>query len=391
MTREKIYNQTHFSPEVIRKAADILDRQANKGWRDTVSLYLWTKTKGETWAHESEDEFFSDYRRGTSYASYRRQVRGATLCVFASEDSTTVSVEAEHRSLIHAVFEVFEEHLSESRQPARSEPISARLEKEKKYPRTRFSPEVITQAVAVLDQETNKDSQARVDLTLVVQTNGETWTHAAEEEFFSDYRRGTSYAVYRRRVANASLSVRVTGDSSIVGVEAEHRQPIQAVFEVFENHLNESQLPEPPAPPEPKATVFIGHGRSPLWRELKDHLQDKHGYTVEAYEIGAGAGHAVRDILEDMLKRSSIAFLVMTAEDETTEGGMRARQNVVHETGLFQGKLGFTRAIVLLEQGTEEFSNIHGIDQIRFTKGNIRETFGEVVATINREFPDGGR
>lgn len=88
-----------------------------------------------------------------------------------------------------------------------------------------------------------------------------------------------------------------------------------------------------------------------------------------------------------MLAKSAFAFLVMTGEDEMVGGGTRARQNVVHEAGLFQGKLGFRRAIVLLEEGTEEFSNIHGIEQIRFSKGNIKETFGEVLATIRREFP----
>jgi predicted nucleotide-binding protein len=89
-----------------------------------------------------------------------------------------------------------------------------------------------------------------------------------------------------------------------------------------------------------------------------------------------------------MLSKSSIAFLVMTGEDETPEGGMRARQNVIHEIGLFQGRLGFPRGIVLLEEGTEEFSNIHGIEQIRFCPGNIKETFGDVLATLHREFLD---
>jgi len=87
-----------------------------------------------------------------------------------------------------------------------------------------------------------------------------------------------------------------------------------------------------------------------------------------------------------MLSKSSFALLVMTAEDETKDGQFRARQNVIHEIGLFQGKLGFNRAAILLEEGTEEFSNIHGIEQIRFSKGNIKETYGEVLATIKREF-----
>ena len=99
-------------------------------------------------------------------------------------------------------------------------------------------------------------------------------------------------------------------------------------------------------------------------------------------------GHAIRNILEDMLSKTSFAVLVLTGEDETPEGGFRARQNVIHEAGLFQGRLGFNRAIILLEEGTEEFSNIQGIEQIRFRKANIKETFGEILATLRREFAE---
>jgi len=48
--------------------------------------------------------------------------------------------------------------------------------------------------------------------------------------------------------------------------------------------------------------------------------------------------------------------------------------------------LGFRKAVILLEKGTEEFSNIEGLQQIRFSKGAILETYGEVLATIKREF-----
>jgi predicted nucleotide-binding protein len=105
------------------------------------------------------------------------------------------------------------------------------------------------------------------------------------------------------------------------------------------------------------------------------------------YEIGARAGHAIRDVLESMLANSSFALLVMTAEDETADGTFRTRQNVVHEAGLFQGKLGFHRAIVLLEEGVEQFSNLQGIEYIHFSTGRIQETFGDILATLKREFP----
>jgi predicted nucleotide-binding protein len=81
----------------------------------------------------------------------------------------------------------------------------------------------------------------------------------------------------------------------------------------------------------------------------------------------------------------SFALLVMTGEDEMKDEMILVRQNVIHEAGLFQGWLGFNRAIVLLEDGTEEFSNIHGLQQIRFSKGRIAETYGEVLAVLKRE------
>ena len=37
-------------------------------------------------------------------------------------------------------------------------------------------------------------------------------------------------------------------------------------------------------------------------------------------------------------------------------------------------------------ESTEDFSNIDGVNQIRYTKGNIKETFGDVLAVLKREF-----
>jgi len=59
---------------------------------------------------------------------------------------------------------------------------------------------------------------------------------------------------------------------------------------------------------------------------------------------------------------------------------------VIHELGLFQGRLGFRKAIVLLEDGVSEFSNINGVQQIHFSTNSIKETFGEILATLKREF-----
>jgi predicted nucleotide-binding protein len=89
--------------------------------------------------------------------------------------------------------------------------------------------------------------------------------------------------------------------------------------------------------------------------------------------------------LSAMLDAAAIAFLELTAGDERADGKMQARMNVVHEAGLFQGRLGFTRAIIMLEEGCEEFSNIEGLGQIRFPKNNIRAAFHDVQLVLERE------
>ena len=57
----------------------------------------------------------------------------------------------------------------------------------------------------------------------------------------------------------------------------------------------------------------------------------------------------------------------------------------MHEAGLFQGHLGFRRAIVLLEEGCKKFSNNAGLVHINFYKNNIRATFQDVRGVLERE------
>jgi predicted nucleotide-binding protein len=131
--------------------------------------------------------------------------------------------------------------------------------------------------------------------------------------------------------------------------------------------------------------VFIGHGRSSAWRELKDFIQDRLALPWDEFNRVPVAGVTNVARLSEMLDAAAIAFLVMTAEDEMADGELQARMNVVHEAGLFQGRLGFTRAIVVLEDGCTEFSNIQGLGQIRFPKGRISAAFEEIRKVLERE------
>jgi predicted nucleotide-binding protein len=86
-----------------------------------------------------------------------------------------------------------------------------------------------------------------------------------------------------------------------------------------------------------------------------------------------------------MLDAASFAFLVMTTEDEHADKTLHARENVIHEIGLFQGRLGFEKTIVLLEKGCAEFSNIHGLTVILFPKGNIIAKSEDIRRVLLRE------
>jgi predicted nucleotide-binding protein len=131
--------------------------------------------------------------------------------------------------------------------------------------------------------------------------------------------------------------------------------------------------------------IFIGHGGSSAWRDLKDFIQDRLRLPWDEFNREPTAGLSTKERLEAMLDSACFAFLVMTGEDEIADGTKQARANVIHEVGLFQGRLGFKRAIVLLEDGCTEFSNIVGLTQIRFPKGNIKAISEEVRRVLERE------
>jgi hypothetical protein len=134
-----------------------------------------------------------------------------------------------------------------------------------------------------------------------------------------------------------------------------------------------------------QARIFIGHGRSGDWIVLRDFVERKLGLQWSEFNRESPAGYSAKERLKQMLDSSCFAFLVMTAEDEHPDGTRHARENVVHEIGLFQGRLGFERAIILHEEGCEDFSNVHGLQDIRYPKGRILAVSEELREVLERE------
>jgi predicted nucleotide-binding protein len=129
--------------------------------------------------------------------------------------------------------------------------------------------------------------------------------------------------------------------------------------------------------------VFISHGRSTEWREVQAFIEKdlKMGTLELAQE--PNRGRTVLQKLNDEAAKCSFAVVVMTGDDDFGKGAPRARENVVHEIGFFQGKLGLESICLLHEEGTSIPSNIHGLVYVPFPKGLITASFGVLGREIN--------
>ncbi len=184
----------------------------------------------------------------------------------------------------------------------------------------------------------------------------------------------------RYQFVNGVLPDDVERDIGIIAAAVkkavEQPQIVSPIYDLFPSMRVE--LPKEPC-------VFIGHGRNRLWLSVQKFLEHDLGVKTVSYESESRIGKPIVMILEEMLGKSTFAVLVLTAEDETSEGHSRARQNVVHEVGLFQGTLGFHKTVLMRQDNVEEFSNIAGLQDIRFHDNEIEKSFYELQRVLKRE------
>lgn len=266
------------------------------------------------------------------------------------------------------------------------------VELRRTFKRTKFPVEVIRAANAVADEIRQAAYDAGAprpgpSLYFNVSTGpDEAWQFEDLEECFAEYRRPE---VEKAGIGIGQEPVRLSiflspedYGGTLVVVEAASRGDILRVMAPFEEAAPYHEVLHS----APAVSIFIGHGRSSDWRELYEHLRDQHRLDVQAFETHPRAGFTAKEVLERIAAETSLAILVHTAEDEQADESLRARENVVHETGLFQGRIGFARAIIVREDGCDPFSNVAGVQEIRFSPGAMRSVFGDVLAVVRREF-----
>lgn len=149
------------------------------------------------------------------------------------------------------------------------------------------------------------------------------------------------------------------------------RRDIDYIFEILAN-----SRPAEASPAVRASRVFISHGSSPDWQEVQAHIE--RDLDIRTLELAQepNRGRTVLQKLAEESDRCSYAVVVMTGDDEIEGDAPRARQNVLHEIGFFQGKFGLPSVTLLYEEGTDIPSNIHGLVYIPFPKSLVSAGFG---------------
>lgn len=130
---------------------------------------------------------------------------------------------------------------------------------------------------------------------------------------------------------------------------------------------------------EKKARIFISHGRSGEWNKVQHYLEKVLEISTLELAQEPNLGRTVLQKLDEESLKCSIAVIVMTGDDISEEGELRARENVMHEIGYFQGKYGLKQVVLLHEHGVNIPSNIHGLVYIGFPKDTAEGALGALT------------
>ena len=147
-----------------------------------------------------------------------------------------------------------------------------------------------------------------------------------------------------------------------------------------------SELEVPTHSPERERRIFISHGIPPDWREVQEFIEKDLSIPTLELAQEPNRGRTVLQKLDEESDRCSYAVVVMTGDDRVQDGTSRARENVMHEIGYFQGKFGLANVCLLHEEGVSIPSNIHGLVYIPFPRDMVRAAFGALGRELGTVF-----
>jgi predicted nucleotide-binding protein len=136
--------------------------------------------------------------------------------------------------------------------------------------------------------------------------------------------------------------------------------------------------------------VFITHGHDPAWHEVQHFIEKECALKLPTMELAheASKGRTIIEKLDGESQHCSYAVIVMTGDDLVGDDEVRARENVIHEIGFFQGRYGRDRVCLLHEDHVTIPSNLSGIVHASFPKGRVAAALAELQRELVAAFPD---
>jgi len=167
-------------------------------------------------------------------------------------------------------------------------------------------------------------------------------------------------------------------------IDEDFRQTLEKAFKPFEGQSRRPLSEKDKAKVKsrrPKA--FISHsGNTPALTELRDYLDE---LDIEKIIVikKPNVDREINTKVEIYMDEADFVIILATGDSKDRNGNTIPAGNVVHETGLAQGKLKFKGKIIyLLEEGVKLPSNIQPKGYIRFNRSNIEHKFGDIVKEI---------
>lgn len=131
--------------------------------------------------------------------------------------------------------------------------------------------------------------------------------------------------------------------------------------------------------------IGVGHGKSTLGLRLRDRIAEKFSIPCHGFPQVPLPGLGTMATMLEVLPKTRFAILVLTREDVGNEGELTAQLNVVRLAGLFQGRLGFTRVLLLLEECATLLPGVKDLPLLIFPEGNPLAIWPEVSAILESE------
>jgi Predicted nucleotide-binding protein containing TIR-like domain len=131
-----------------------------------------------------------------------------------------------------------------------------------------------------------------------------------------------------------------------------------------------------------KDKIFVSHGTNLAWTKVQNYLEKFLSRKTIELAQNPSLGRTVITKLSDYADQCSHAVIIMTGDDALKKGGRRVRENVMHEIGYFQGRLGHERVILVREEGVSIPSNLGGVVYLQFKRGRISSVFKDLAAEL---------